>query len=547
MLKSRTIAAQNTELVVLDSETALSFLALHSPNSAAAPGKLLRARGLTHQDELLAVALFCNPRTPDTQKEYTTELFRIAFKQSVTILGGAARLISSFLKSGAADLFAYQDAVEDSAAYRAAGMLLKEDARIAKRVYEWHNPDLQYYTYKITSGQSKGYYYGRHKTSLQTVQQMLQDGYMGSGGKKYRNWIQSVGASMLRKEIVGVYATWSESVRAEELLIGDLHRTDSNCKNSKPGGIGNAGFFSLHEQRLCLSHGLTPHLGNSCKKCSFSQVVSERNCLIHGATTFYGDHCHKCSILSSLRMRTCLIHGETLHQGYSCKKCTAQKAFSSRECLIHGDSVFQADSCLQCRAEAVRSLRECLIHGETLHMGDSCSKCAAQQAYSLRSCEVHGEVLHQGLTCKSCVANASISLKHCITHGEVKHIGDRCRKCVSESTLSLKRCEVHGETLHQSDACATCVAQKSISVQYCKLHGEVKFLRGKCATCAAVSIVSVAVCLIHGESKHVGNQCKKCMAAKVWTMEECSTHGESKHRSGKCVKCAVQQRKQAKT
>ena len=484
------------------------------------PGKNQQCFGLFYEGALVAVAIFCNPRTGDKQREYTTELLRIAFNKDVRVQGATSKLIEYFMKlPTSVDFFTYQDTSDETAdIYELSGMSLVERDEIITEcsIYEWHNPTFRFYTYRISSTVDDSYYYGRHQTKLEDAEAMLNDKYMGSGGVKYRNWVSSVGAVTLRKEIVGVYSTWGESVNAEDSLIGNSHLNDPHCKNSKPGGTGMGSFFPRHKEKHCQIHGLS------------------------------------------------------LHQGESCKKCSNKKAFSSRACPKHGETTFQGENCLRCQAESIRSLKLCSLHGETSHTGDSCSKCTVGRTYSIKLCEVHGEVIHQAESCNSCVSNASISLRDCPIHGEVKHIGDRCRKCINNSALSLKLCPIHGETLHQSDACAACVSQNRISRKICESHGEVKFLGAKCATCLAEKIVSLKICPVHGESKHVGEHCKKCMAAKswttkecpvhgeskhngntcskcksakIWTTEDCPIHGETKHRSGKCLKCSIQKRK----
>lgn len=502
-----------TQVTALSLEEATDFIRNNSPVLLDELGKRPQAFGLFEDDRLVAAAVFCNPRTREDQARYTTELFRLECqdsKQALVLISHFASLpktVDFFLKASSLDFQL------DSAAQ--IGM----DLSALNQVYEWRNPNFSSYVYRITSTADDGYYYGRHGTWLSTLEEMLLDGYMGSGGVKYKNWVKSVGAATLRKDILEVHSRWSDAVQAEELLIADSYRTDAKCKNSKPGGTGLGSYFPNHEEKQCSTHGLSWHQGNSCKKC------------------------------------------------------VSQTSYSLRICSIHGESAFHGEGCLRCRAKEIRSIKVCPMHGETPYLGLFCSKCLASQTYSLKVCELHGETTHMGNTCKSCVANDSVSVKRCFIHGDGKHIGDKCRKCINDSALSLKICSVHGETLHQSDACATCVSQKRIALNDCPIHGEVKFLGNRCATCAAEKSVSLKVCSIHGEVKHVGEHCKKCMAAKswsvkacaihgetkhnrdacskcksskIWTVEECLVHGESKHRSGQCVKCAVQKRKTSK-
>ena len=507
------ISARKTSVVNLSLEEASDFIQENSSVQLDELGKRPQALGLIEDGKLIAAAVFCNPRTREDQALYTTELFRLECQDSEQ----AATLISHFASiPKTVDFFLRPSSLDfqlDSPAE--IGMELSA----LDQVYEWRDPDFSSYVYRITSTADDGYYYGRHGTWLSTLEEMLLDGYMGSGGVKYKNWVKSVGAATLRKEILEVHSCWSDAVKAEELLIADSYRTDANCKNSKPGGTGLGSYFPNHEEKQCSTHGLSWHQGNSCKKC------------------------------------------------------VSQTSYSLRFCSIHGESAFHGEGCLRCRAKEIRSVKVCPVHGETGYLGAFCNKCLVAQSYSEKHCEMHGNSIHQGATCKSCVTNASISVRDCPVHSETKHIGDKCRKCINDSSLSLKLCPVHGETLHQSDACATCVSQRRIVLKTCSIHGETKFLGNNCATCATQKIVSLKPCPAHGESKHVGEHCKKCMAAKawgmkecpihgetkhngdscskcksakMWTVEECSIHGESKHKIGKCHKCALDKRKAAK-
>lgn len=557
--KMRTIPARKTSLSEIDNTTAFEFISEHHRSGMAKPGTNIQNFGLYFNNELLAVAVFCNPRTKRKQQEYTTELFRLAFKDNVRIQGGGSKLIKHFMNQPKSiDLFTYQDTSGESTnVYKHSGMTLIGEKNPTKkiavldgltfktvtnnrkdwfsieqivkfgpdaligthlgevfengkrvsnldlflrngyhleeipgdRIYEWHNPKFKFYTYKITSKTDDNYYYGRHRTTLNSIDEMLSDGYMGSGGVKYQNWIKSIDEENLQKDILSIYDTWAESVKEEKKLIGDKYKTDSNCKNSKPGGVGLSSYFPEHIKKFCSIHGESLHLGNTCKKCSVQKTFKENNCPVHGKTIFQKDHCVKCYIKGSVETKICPIHGKSKHRG------------------------------------------------------EVCSKCIAANLYTLKNCTVHGETLHMGDVCKTCISQKSISIKICSKHGETKHIGELCRKCINESHLKLKDCSIHGLVLHQSDSCTHCASEKRVDFNNCPKHGKTKFLGTKCAKCIAEKGVNTQVCSVHGETKFVGKHCKKCMAAKVWSVQKCSVHGESKHRSNKCVKCAIQERK----
>src|SRR5699024_12812254 len=57
------------------------------------------------------------------------------------------------------------------------------------RIYEWHNPKFKFYTYKITSKTDDNNYYGRHRTTRNSIDEMLSHAYMGTGAGKYKKWV----------------------------------------------------------------------------------------------------------------------------------------------------------------------------------------------------------------------------------------------------------------------------------------------------------------------------------------------------------------------
>lgn len=92
-----------------------------------------------------------------------------------------------------------------------------------------------YYTYKIIllKGTLAGkYYYGQHITDK------LKDYYTGSGTvlKDYYKKYRATEGVTYTKEILKFYNDSEELDKAEEVLIGDLWKTDPNCLNLKPGG-----------------------------------------------------------------------------------------------------------------------------------------------------------------------------------------------------------------------------------------------------------------------------------------------------------------------
>lgn len=614
----RTIAARKTELKVIPKDLGLSFVAENHRQGLSRPGSNLEAYGLFYENDLVAVALFCNPRTSGMQRRYTTELFRLAFAKDTRVQGGASKLIKNFLSTGPWDLFTYQDSGgENTAVYEKSGLTLiekakpkevlvrdgiaYEDAENNRRdwfsleqvtrygadallgtsigevfredgsrksnidifieelsyrrvtipgdnVYEWRNPNVSFYTYKITSSKEEGYYIGRHlvRTSSPTIDDCLEDGYMGSGGLKFKAWKAIVGEQSLVKEILGTYRTWEEVVEAERLEIGDSYKDDPLCMNYQPGGMGLGRSVSLILKKDCSIHGVTAFNGNSCMKCASAKIFKKKVCVIHGETLFRVDSCEKCSQSSRVLDGICDNHGKVKLVSGRCISCQNSVVIKKRNCSIHGDVLHFGDTCASCTAQNSVSTRTCSIHGLTKHQGDKCSKCNALNSISLGICEVHGKTKHQGSHCMKCNAAAQLSTKSCEIHGDVLHKGDTCTVCTASKAVSMKVCPIHGETKHQGDVCNLCNAQKSVSLKECPKHGLTKHQGDTCNKCSSQRSVSEQMCSKHGLTKFQGTGCVKCRNEALITVKDCPVHGAWKHRGKTCYACMSDRRKARK-
>ena len=631
------IYARSTRVAPVELVRAFSFVAENHKKGAPNAGKNTRAAGLYAEDELVAVAVFCNPRTAGMQKKYTRELLRLTFKRDTQVIGGASKLIHHFLKEEEPwDLFTYQDTggeasdvyehaglklvgpksptkkvlVRDGITYKEAennrkdwfsleqavrrgpdaligtslGEIYREDGTRVNnidlflengyhleevpgdRVYEWRNPNVSFYTYKITSTKDDGYYIGRHAIRMTnpTIEDCLNDGYLGSGGSKFQKWVRE-NSDFLRKEILEIHSTWEEIILPEKKLVGDRWKTDPNCMNSIPGGGYSFGGIPLFIEKVCSIHGLVKHRGRSCLECEVDRRENRvilKECEIHGLTKFQGNTCFKCfnqslivvaycpihgqskhrgsSCMTCVTDKTistgiCSTHGETKHRGNQCMKCSSQKSGKKKICSIHGYSYHRGNVCLKCANKSSMMTEKCSIHGDVLHNGEHCLKCLAKKRINTKLCPKHGETLHMGKSCAACSAEKSYSMRNCPIHGKTKHKGSTCMKCSLKKTFYEDICDVHGQTKHQGNRCLKCQSKSSQDV--CPTHGLVLFNRGLCSVCQTNNLVSIMICPIHGETKFQGNTCSKCSAAKLYSIQHCSTHGETKHRSGSCVKC----------
>lgn len=360
------------------------------------------------------------------------------------------------------------------------------------RVYEWVNPGVTFYTYKITALDSDKYYYGvgHVKKGNATHDDCLTDGYYGSGGKdsknKFHNW-KKKHASKLVKEVVETYSRKSEAYRGEADLIGDAWRNDALCLNSRAGG------FVVPANRI---------------------VFLEKECEIHGWATHAGKSCRRCSSAKSIKALLCEEHGVTLHQGEHCKRCISEKKNAVKACPVHGSALHQGSACLACSASKAFSTKHCEVHGEVTFRGASCMLCAASDRFEKEVCEVHGEATFRGGVCLSCDVTSRISMKNCSRHGVTLHQGDSCCKCSSVSA-TVKTCEKHGEVSFTGDACNVCRAEKSVTKGLCVVHGEVTHTGSKCRLCVNQKAVRWEECEHHGMAKHQGNSCCSCNAQRT--------------------------------
>ena len=500
--------ARKARIEKIDSSLAGVFVEENHRQGLAKPGKRLRSYGLFIEDELLAVAMFCNPRTAGMQRSYTTELFRLAFKKGHRVRGGASKLIKYFLNDAKPwDLFTYQDtAGEATAVYEHAGMkllgvkdpkkrvlvkngLTRDTARDNRsdwlsleqvsrfgpdallgtklgqvyeevagkiirvsnvrlfteyldyhleeipgdRIYEWRNPQITHYVYKITSSADDGYYIGRRAIPVAGATEIdcMKDSYSGSGGEKFKNWVNSVGKETLQKEVLGIYDSWEKVLKAEAREIGEKYETDHNCKNTFPGGFWSGfviGGGTVREFE-CSSHGLSKHYGKTCMKCMSQSNVHELYCEVHGYGKHIGDKCSRCIAGVSRTQKICASHGATNFMGDTCLKCMQGKINALGRCPIHGITPMKGSTCIKCSRLKAMTVKNCSVHGESKHQGNTCIKCSRAKATQEKLCEVHGISKHQGDSCIKCSRARATTVKECSIHGESKHQGDRCIKC----------------------------------------------------------------------------------------------------------------------
>lgn len=411
------------------------------------------------------------------------------------------------------------------------------------KTFEWINPDVTFYTYKITATNSSKYYYGvsHVKKPNATKNDCLNDGYYGSGGvhnhnNKFTNW-KKKHKECLQKTVLNIFSRKYLAYEDEKKLIGDKYRTDPLCLNSIPDG-SYTGISTKTQDKIrtkfCPVHGLTKHIGDTCAACVLSHSITLQNCPIHGRTKHIGDTCYKCKADKSIQLKECPVHGLSKHIGNSCYKCCENNPFKTKikVCSIHGETKHINNHCVKCLKAKRITFENCPVHGNVKHENGKCLTCRANESISMKICPIHGETKHNGDTCCKCNADKNIQLRECPVHGLTKHIGNSCYICLSAKKITFKECPVHGLTKHIGDKCYAC-RKKTIYKDTCPEHGVTSFKNGKCMKCA----VTLKVCPIHGLTKHTGNTCYKCRSLKI-------THSRfhKTHKKDDCIHCHPEDR-----
>lgn len=432
----------------------------------------LSSYGLFNGAHMIGLAQFCAPETREIQKKYTYEIFNIFLDctEEEQIRSFVNELISFFINDKKPfSLIAYKNFNLSKECYINSGMTLGSNQNLknidsksmGKEFYEWINPDVNFYTYKITSIKDDSYYFGRRtvRHSKSTEEDCLNDGYMGSGGLKFQNWVSQVGEESLQKTIINIHTTWESVVSEENWLIGESYLSDPRCMNSISGGINHLGEYSYFTFLECEIHGVAAHRKNECHICNSKKIFSKKFCDTHNE--------------------------ETTHRGGSCAKCQADRTKNHQQCPEHGWVIHWGDNCSTCMAGQIVKTQTCEIHGKVAFVGAQCRVCVNQKTVSQKKCVIHGAVTHQGTTCLTCAANKRFVVKECQTHGLTKHNMDTCVKCTVNGSISEKMCEIHGITKFFQTTCSKCFNQKQFTEQECGVHGKVKFKGSSCCKCTS--------------------------------------------------------------
>lgn len=552
------IFARNCNVKPITNEKAREFVNLYHSQGNATQVFGVRSYGLfSDSDVLLGVAIFCNPRTIKKQKEWSTELLRLAFKEDTQVVGGASKLIKYFIQHEKPyNFFTYQTlSGEKTDVYAKAGMnfisenktkeILVKDGMTHASAQNNHS---DWFSLELASkrgpdallGTNLGslYHPNRERKTNIELFQMLGYHIEEIPGDRVYGWNNSdwsfycykitstvddnyyIGRRALRKENAtlqdclddsyfgsgGVkFKRWFSTLTADQIKK-EIISIDKTWKSNIAAEAKFVGELYLTD----------PHCKNSVaggvSPGSSKAVINLSFCPIHGEVNFRGDTCCLCSNLKAQRTDICSIHGRVAFQGEKCTHCNSQKNVHLFTCPTHGITKHQGRTCSKCIALAGVTKEVCFTHGLTKHQGNNCMKCNAEKQLSKKTCAVHGKTLHKGNTCTLCTAQKAIREKLCEIHGLTAHQGDVCSTCNSQKSVGVKECATHGLTKHQGDVCSKCNALGSVALGECSVHGQTKFQGGKCSSCTNGSLVTLKHCGVHGMRKHRGSTCYGCIS-----------------------------------
>ena len=448
------VYARNTEVQAISNDIADKFIEANHRHGNEKYAGNRKNIGLTLNGALLAVVSFSNPRTKAKQNQYQQELVRMTFKKGVRVIGGASKLIKYYIDTyKPRNFFTYQTTTgENTAVYEKSGMILISQEKHGDKVYEYENPEYVHYVYKIesTNDDDYRYYIGRHSLYTRkgiTEEDLLLDGYFGSGGIRFQNWktsVRSKGFQFL-KTILSTQSTFKDNLKAEKQIIGNLYKTDDNCLNNQPGGMGQTGIIGKEITiKTCPTHGDVKHTGDSCITCTNNKTVVLKECLIHGESVHQGYTCTRCVFESKITMKQCPIHGFTKHQGDKCCTCIVHDSNTQKWCDdCDKETYWHGDTCMACTNVKMHQIKTCDIHGETKHRGNTCMKCVSakkpkkpkqEKITEYKNCEVCGKAnaRHVNNQCMPCKEQKLYKNLECSTHGLTKHRGKTCCKCRAE-------------------------------------------------------------------------------------------------------------------
>lgn len=525
--------ARDCIVMQLDESVANQFVEKYHRQGSASSSSV--SYGIFNNDVLLGVVQFSRPRTKAKSNKYSLELIRMCFKDNVRVVGGASKMIKTFIREkNPADIFTYQVSHEEGTnVYLESGFSFVSQDR--KKQYlvapdktlenaQWNGKEIFTLSYAVKAGADAllntniGEVFnedGSRKTNIEIFTDVLGWHIEETKGDKVFEWVNpnytyytyKITATDSDKYYFGVSHVKQGNASIEDCLndgyfgSGGNHSSNkfNNWKKKHSENLVKTVLktFRLKMEAFAHEEKLVGDLWREDKKCLNSRRGGQ-------VTYFYT------SPPINLSMMECSKHGMVMHKGETCCTCTSMKSVSVGVCVVHGETKFSGEKCRKCENVKSVELLECSLHGVVKHNGGICCTCTSESNVSFRECEKHGLTAFQGSKCCSCTSEGLVTLEECDVHGLVKHRAGHCCSCLLKKNIGLNFCEIHGETKFLGGSCCACNAGNAISERTCEKHGLTKFTGDKCRKCLNESMITVKVCDKHGESKHIGDKCFKC-------------------------------------
>lgn len=565
------IYARHTTAHQITDTLADEFISVNHKHGLVRFGKNRYNVGLYHNDILVGVASFSNPRTKAKIKEYQHELVRMAFKTDYRIVGGASKLISYYIKEfKPKNFFTYQTmSGEKTDVYLKSGMSLRSKGRpktvLVKNGYTYDS------AISATNKSTKYLYLNSQLMNLGP------DHVLGTSiGEVY----DTNGTRLTNKELFIRYCDYhQETIPGDNLYEYEnpnythyIYRITSSDDTDPRYYIGRHSLWTGGEPTELVSDGYTgsggPHFQNwksaiqtkgfnvvkTIEKISDSfraNVADEKtiigdlyktdpDCLNYvpgGMTTSSVTHI-------PVMEKCCEIHGDTKFRGDYCMRCLSSKSIHKDVCGTHGMTTFNGKQCLTCQHDKVSNQQECQTHGVTEHRGDTCSKCTTAKGLTEQECEVHGITKHRNGKCLVCqVQSVDFETALCPVHGMTKHKNNTCIKCSVRNSIHIDHCPIHGDVKFRGGTCTSCSVQSSYTMSICDVHGETKFRGNKCYKCSRLKqhhLLDTRFCnTCHKDTLFVNDVCRECVSDTCEHLDVCVKHGITDFIGKSCCKCEI--------
>ena len=164
-------------------------------------------------------------------------------------------------------------------------------------------------------------------------------------------------------------------------IHGDVYHIGNSCRSC----VQQKSFW----EDECETHGTTTHSSHGCVKCTRENNYHYGTCDIHGTArmTQY-DECWNCVYENSAPLKEikyCDEHGDTIHIGDSCMKCSVSDVYSEQLCPLHGMTKFRHGECVACTNTHSFTIRKshCDDHGDVIFVDEQCFYCLQEKFSTL--------------------------------------------------------------------------------------------------------------------------------------------------------------------